>query len=177
MLNIIAVSPLISLSFILFWQIYNFDKGDNYFKNGQYVKSIQYYKKGTETWHLPFKFADEVAVFDRMAEAYCQLEDFNKAREIYLLVCQRYSDWKTSASENIELLDVGLQKVKEYESLPADKKNDIYVLYGLAVSYQYLHCDAKALEIYTKIAAMPVDDKSKELAKKEIQELTTKENK
>jgi tetratricopeptide (TPR) repeat protein len=154
-------------------------KGSEYYRQGKYDLAINEFREETEHWYrrLAYNMHEDSAMFD-MAESYGQLGNFDKAREIFLLVQQRYPIFKDSAVRSINSIDSGLQKVKEYDALPAGKKADIYKLYSIALAYRYdLHCDAKALEIYTKIAAMPVDDRSKELAKKAIQELTAKENK
>jgi pentatricopeptide repeat protein len=177
-LKIIALSPIICYSLIMIQQSTNSVKGTEYYLKGRYAESIQYFRKETETWYLPFVYTNKGSSLTFMADAYCQLENFDKAREIYQLIQQRYPDWEDMAAKSIKSLDNGLQKVKEYEALPEDKKNDVYVLYDLARVYNVdLHSDAKTLEIYKKILSLPVDDKSKELAKKAIQELTTKENK
>lgn len=175
----IALSPVLCSSLIGIQQIKYSMKGDEYYEKGQYAESIQYYRKKTETWYLPLVYnSSEGSSLTKMAEAYCQLGNFDKAKEIYQLIQKRYSDfYGYYAAKKIKSLENGLQKVKEYESLPADKKNDVYVLYDLALAYRSdLHCNAKALEIYKKITTMPVDDRSKELAQKEIQELTAKES-
>jgi pentatricopeptide repeat protein len=176
---VIALSPIFCSSIIGIQQTKYSMKGDEYYEKGQYAESIQYYRKATETWYLPLVYysSEEFSVA-KMADAYCQLGNFDKAREIYQQVQQRYHTHSGfRAAQSIESLDSGLQKVKEYEALPADKKNDVYVLYNLARIYEFdLHCKAKALDIYMKILSLPVADKSKELAKESIGRLAIKEN-
>jgi pentatricopeptide repeat protein len=177
-LNVIALSPIVCYSLIIIQQSTNSANGTEYYLKGQYAESIQYYRKATETWYLPFVYTSEGSSLIFMADAYCQLGNFDKAREIYQLIQQRYPTYfGASAAKSINSLDSGLQKVKEYEALPADKKNDVYVLYDLARIYEFdLHCKAKALDIYMKILSLPVADKSKESAKESIERLAIKEN-
>jgi tetratricopeptide (TPR) repeat protein len=155
-------------------------RGQEYYQQGKYDLAISEFREGIEPWYrrLDYNWSEDSSLME-MAKSYCQLENYDKAREIYLLIQKRRFDYYGGrAAESVKSLDGGLQKIKEYESLPADKKNDINVLYDLALAYRYdLNCRSKALEIYTKIASLPIDDRSKELAKKQIQELTAKENK
>jgi pentatricopeptide repeat protein len=178
-LVIFACSPIYCYCLIGIQQGKYSMKGKEYYRQGQYSESIQYFRKVTETWYLPLVYNNsEDSSLTKMADAYCQLGNFDKAREIYQLVQQRYHTFYGGyATKSIKSLDNGLQKVIEYNALPEDKKKDTSVLFRLANVYEYdLKCRSKALEIYTKIVTMPVDEVHKELAKKAIQELTAKES-
>jgi tetratricopeptide (TPR) repeat protein len=149
-------------------------KGSEYYRQDKYDLAINEFRKEAEPWYrrLDYNMHEDSAFFE-MAGSYYRMGNYDKAREIYLLIQQRYPFWGANAAESIKSIDSGLQKVKEYDALPEDKKNDPSTLFSLALVYEYnLKSRSKAMEIYTKIVDMPIDDGYKKSAQKAIQELT-----
>ncbi|OPZ99422.1 MAG: hypothetical protein BWY71_00989 [Planctomycetes bacterium ADurb.Bin412] len=166
-------------------------KAEGYYKAGQYQQALQAYEKEAHAWYhlLSYNYHERAAMY-KIAEAYCQLEDFDKARNTYELVIERYQGefYAGQAQKRLAELKTGLEIVAYYPDHIADtpKKDSIqelevhlppeYIkataLYDIALAYQYnLNCYAKAVEVYTIILGMDVSEETKKLAKEQIIQL------
>jgi tetratricopeptide (TPR) repeat protein len=149
--------------------------GKKYYEQGRYQQALEEFKKETQTWYLRLKYnSHEDRAMEMMAKTYCQLEDFDKARDTYELITHRYSGFYGGrAEEYLERLEDGLRIVAKYPDQLSNAKGFPSDLYDIALAYQYdLNCSIKALEVYRKIVDMDIGESSKELARKSIEELT-----
>lgn len=140
-------------------------KGSEYYNQGQYQEALQSFKKQTQTWYLRLRYNHhESETMEMMAKTYCQLEDFDSARDTYKLMIDRYSgdfrvDWY---QKRLKKLKKGLEIVANYPEQVPETKGSLEDLYNIARTYQYdLNCHTKALEVYTKILGMDIPVKLK----------------
>jgi tetratricopeptide (TPR) repeat protein len=150
-------------------------QGKDYYEQGRYQQALEEFKKEFQTWYLRFMYNyREGSVMEMMAKTYCQLQDFDKARETYKLIMRRYPGFYAARAEGY-LADIedGLKVVAKYPDQLSNAKGFPSDLYEIARTYQYdLNCSIKALEVYRKIVDMDIGESTKELAKKSIEELT-----
>lgn len=168
--------------------------GKKYYEMGEYQKALGEFKKETESWYLHWTYNwNEANATDMIAKTYCQLGDFDKAKEIYKLIEKRFPRfYKKFARDDFRLLEEGLKKVAMYNDwvsgkgdFPWDLVDDLlkqmvkdpeevkdHVMYRIALTYKYdLRCNAKALEVYREILNLDIPDRRKESARKRIKEL------
>jgi tetratricopeptide (TPR) repeat protein len=173
----------------------HYKRGEEYYTQGRYQKALQEFKKETQTWYLRLDYNhNESGAMLLMAETYCQLADFDKARETYKLILRRRYQYyqRKRAGTGLGRLELGLKIAAKYEawvSGEADFLYDLaeeefekfsrpeltkaYILYDIASAYQYdLNCYAKSLEVYRKILDMDIPESTKERARKNIYKLT-----
>lgn len=169
--------------------------GKKYYEQGRYQQALEEFKKETQTWYLRLKYnPHEDSAMEMMAKTYCQLQDFDKARDIYKLIMRRYPRFYGGrAEEYLESLEDGLKLVAKYEDWVSGQTDFPYdladewlksfkwkpeqmkpsILYDVALAYWGdLNCYAKALEVYRRIADMDIGESRKELARKSIEKLT-----
>jgi tetratricopeptide (TPR) repeat protein len=169
--------------------------GRQYYEQGRYRRALQEFKRETQTWYLRLRYnLDEHIATEMMAKTFCQLEDFDKARQTYELIMYRYPGlYADRAEKYLDRLEAGLKFVAKYESWVSGEKDFPYYLHEqllkapdsqlertqtnilnrVATIYEYdLRCNAKAVEAYRKIAHMDTDEQSKQRARKQIAELT-----
>ena len=169
-------------------------RGDDYYKQGQYQKALEEFRKETQTWYLRLTYnPHEDRAMVQMAQTYCQLEDFDKARDIYKLTIHRYPGFHGDrAQKYLEQLEDGLKIVTKYEDWVSGKKGFPYdladeqlksynwkpeqmkpfILYDVALVYRSnLNCHIKALEVYRKITDMDIDEEQKRVAKEQFGKL------
>jgi len=149
--------------------------GKKYYEQGRYQQALEEFKKETQTWYLRLKYnSHEDSAMEMMAKTYCQLEDFDKARDTYELITHRYPGFYGGrAEEYLERLEDGLRIVAKYPDQLSNAKGFPSDLYEIARTYQYdLNCSIKALEVYRKIVDMDIGESTKELARKSIEKLT-----
>lgn len=190
--SIIASIMLIYVSSISISQGGHLEDAEEYYDNFQYQETVKACKKEAHTWYnlLRYNYRERNAM-NLMAEAYCQLEDFDNARNTYKLMIDRYSGeyYGDRAQDSLLKLEEGLKTVayypdhitesplpdyiKEETSIHLDPKRiEAIVLSDIALKYRYdLNCNAKALEVYGKILNMDVSEKKKKFARNQIMEL------
>ena len=173
--------PIICIYFILFMIIYtssisscrgyHAEKGDVYYSSGRYRKALQAYEKEVQTWYhlLRYNYHEKIAM-NMMAKTYCQLEDFDNARNTYKLIIDRYSGYYADRAEKDLLrLNNGLKIVANYPDQIPETKGFPVELHNIAITYQYdLNCHTKALEVYRKIIDMDIPVEWKEIARDAI---------
>lgn len=170
-------------------------QGKDYYEQGRYQEALQEFKKENKTWYLRLMYNhNEDRAMEMMAKTYCQLEDFDKARDTYKLITHRYPGFRGGRAEKyLERLEDGLKIAVKYEDWVSGEKEFPYdladeqlksfkwkreqmkpsILYGVALAYRYdLNCYAKALEVYRKIVDMDIDESWKERARGQIEKLT-----
>ena len=166
-------------------------KAEGYYSRGQYVQALQACEKEAQTWYnlLRYNYQERKAM-NMMAKAYCQLEDFDRARDTYNLMIDRYSGefYGYRAQESLGELEMGLEIVAYYPDRIKEnlkkiyiEESDVYIipknaevraLYDIARVYRYdMKCYAKAIEVYTKILGKDISEELKERAKEQIVEL------
>lgn len=169
--------------------------GKKYYEQGRYHEALQELKKQMQTWYLRLKYNPyEDGAMEMMAKTYCQLQDFDKARETYKLIMRRYPGFYAANAEGY-LADIedGLKIAVKYEDWVSGEKEFPYdladeqlksfkwkpeqmkpsILYDVALAYWGdLNCYAKALEVYRKVVDMDIDESWKELARGQIEKLT-----
>lgn len=154
--------------------------GYEYSWNGQYQAAMKEFENASESkrWYLRmslFSKSHEDMVLLQIARTSCQLADFDRARDAYKRILNRYPDSKrtTLTKEYLQKLEDGLKKVAKYNGQTPETKEDLDNLYDIAKIYRLdLNCKAKALEIYRNIVDMEIDETGKTLAKKHIETLT-----
>ena len=150
-------------------------QGKDYYEQGRYQQALEEFKKEMQTWYLRLMYNHrESSVMEMMAKTYCQLQDFDKARETYKLIMHRYPGFYAVRAEGyLADIDDGLKVVAKYPDQLSNVKGFPSDLYEIARTYQYdLNCSIKALEVYRKIVDMDIGESTKELARKSIEKLT-----
>jgi len=173
----------------------HYRRGEEYYAQGRYQKALQEFKKETQTWYLRLDYNhNESIAMLLMAETYCQLADFDKARETYKLILRRRYQYyqRKRAGTGLGRLERGLKIVEKYEawvSGEADFPYDLadeefekfsrpeltkaHILYDIASAYQDdVNYYVKAVEVYRKIVDMDIPESTKERARKNIYKLT-----
>jgi len=148
--------------------------GKEYYEQGRYQEALKEFKKEIQTWYLRLKYNTyEDNAMEMMAKTYCQLEDFDRARDIYKLIIHRYSSFRGGRAEKkMRRLEDGLKIVAKYPDQVSRAKGFPSDLYEVARTYRHdLNCSTKALEVYRKIVNMDIDEKWKESARERIEKL------
>jgi len=148
------------------------EKAKAYYSAGQYQQALQTYEKEAQTWYhlLRYNYQERKAM-NMIAKTYCQLGDFDSARDTYNLMIDRYSGeyYAGLAQELLVKLEKGLKIVAGYPEQVPETNGVPGDLYNIARTYQYdLNCHTKAREVYKKIIDMDIPDDWKELAKDAI---------
>lgn len=145
--------------------------GDDLFDQGEYSAAIGFYHKEIDTWYLRlrYNFNEDSSLF-RIAECYCQMEDFDKARKTYLLIAERYKGYykDRSAGEAVEL-DLKLKNIADLQEQLAGEVDDnakAMILFDIALAYRSIECTKKAKEQYAIIQTLDVPEGFIENAKK-----------
>lgn len=169
-------------------------RGDDYYEQGQYQKALEEFNKETQTWYLRLTYnPHEGRAMVQMAKTYCQLEDFDKARDIYRLTIDRYPGfYGDRAQKYLEQLENGLKIATKYEDWVSGKKGfpydladerlksydwkpeqmEPFILYDVALAYKIdLKCHIKALEVYKKIVDMDIDEEQRKIAGEQLEKL------
>ena len=145
--------------------------GDELYDQENYQVSIYEYKKEIETWYLRLRYnPHEASSRFRIAECYAQLEDFDKAREIYKKVSEIYDGYyQGRAKQELLELDEALLEIASYSNKLESETDDNQKadqLFDLAILYRRIGCNKKALEQYSAIQNLNIRDSRKEQAKK-----------
>lgn len=152
--------------------------GKRYYEQGDYSAALAEFRKETETWYLRLDYNyHEISSMERIAKTYCQMEDFEKARATYETIIKRYSGYyHDRAEKDLMELENGLMSIASCKQEAAQQKDATarsFILYDIArIYYYHLRCHRKALEVYRQITDMDIPELCKELARKQIQELS-----
>jgi tetratricopeptide (TPR) repeat protein len=153
-------------------------KGCEFYEQGLYNKAAAEFEKETQLWYLKlYSNSSEPSAMQKLAESYCQLEEFDKAECIYKLILSRYQgvDYDM-ASLSLQRLKDGLQSIARYKEENPGLQNDSVKLYDIANVYESdLNCNRKALGIHKTITEMNIPAEDKNRAYEAIQRLTPAE--
>jgi len=157
------------------------EEAKEYYSTGQYQQALLTYEKEIQTWYhlLKYNFNERIAM-NMIAKTYCQLGDFDSARDTYNLMIDRYPGeyYAGRAQESLVEMEEGLKIVANYPDKVPETKGFPVDLYNIARAYRYdLNCYRKAIEVYTKIVDMDISDECKKSAKESILKLTVDANK
>jgi tetratricopeptide (TPR) repeat protein len=151
-------------------------KGYEFYEQGLYCKAAMEFEKETQLWYLKLgSNSSEPSAMQKLAESYCQLEEFDKAECIYKLILSRYQgvDYDM-ASLSLQRLKDGLQSIARYKEDKQGLQNDFSKLHDIANVYESdLNCDKKAVDIYRTITQMNISAEDKRDAYDAILRLTT----
>lgn len=153
-------------------------KGCKFYYQGLYDKAAAEFEKETQLWHLKLSSNTcEPDAMQKLAETYCQLEEFDKAVGVYELIISRYPGvYQDGASLYLRRLKDGLQVIARYTENSEGLQNDYDKLYDIADVYESdLNCNKKARDIYKMITEMNIPVEFKSRAFEAIDRLTPKE--
>jgi len=146
-------------------------QGDALFNEKKYVEAIAAFEKATGSWYLHgcYNNSESASLF-KVAESYCQLEEFDLAGEMYLLIAQRYRGYfaKRSATE-AEEMDAELKNIADLQERfdgEIDDDEKAQILFDIALAYRKIACDKKAKEQYELIQGLDARQIFKDSAKK-----------
>ncbi len=156
-------------------------EAEKYYSTGQYQQALLTYEKEAQTWYhlLKYNYNERVAM-NMIAKTYCQLGDFDSARDTYNLMIDRYPGefYAGRAQERLVKLQEGLKIVAYYPDQVPETKGVPGDLYDIALKYQFdLNYHTKAHEVYTKILGMDIPEEWKKSAKEQIVKLIVDANK
>lgn len=148
--------------------------GTALYEQGRYREALSEFEKETGTWYLRLTYNyKERSAAEGIAKTYCQLEEFDKARDMYKLIIARYPGfWGDGAKEYLDKLENGLAFARDFRGTMPGARGFPGEWYDLGRIYEYdMNCARKALDVYEQIVAMNIREKSKDLARDCAKEL------
>jgi tetratricopeptide (TPR) repeat protein len=173
--NNVVFLIIICYSLFTCFQGWHYRKGLKSYQEGNYAEAAIEFEKENQFWyHKVTPNLSEPSSMQYLAQSYSQLEEFDKARNLYELSLNRYRGTVTGDLAKISLvsLNSGLKAISEYSDQNLKGYDEKDRLYMLASKYASLPCNNKAIEIYKKITEMDIPDEYKRRAYEEIQKLT-----
>jgi hypothetical protein len=146
-------------------------QGDEFYKQKNYSAAVAKYQKEVDTWYLRLKYNGwENASLLGVAMSYCQLENFEQARQAYQRLSEMGRGYCQERSQKALVeLDKELENIAEYEKQLAQATDDnqkANIRFYMAASYQIIYCEKKAKEQYALIQSLNIDESRKEQARK-----------
>ncbi len=145
-------------------------KGDKLYKQKDFPAAITMYQKEIGTWYLRinYNYREDMSLFG-IAQSYCQLENFEQARQTYqYLTKMSRGYYRQRAGEELAKLDRELGNIADLEKQLADGADDnqkAQMRFDMALSYRIIGCAKRAREQYALIQTLNVRDSRKEQAK------------
>jgi tetratricopeptide (TPR) repeat protein len=140
-------------------------------ERGQYKEAVEECRQEIDTWQLRLEYnRHELSALRTMAQAYCRLEEYDKARDTYALIAKRYGgEDRRHAQKRVEEIRTGLEQVARYQdaaSKEPDPGKKASILYSLGGNYRFrLENPQRALQVYEQILKLNVDESTKRAAR------------
>jgi len=138
-------------------------KGDELYKQKDYPAAIAMYRKEIDTWYLRinYNYREDMSLFG-IAQSYCQLENFEQARQIYQYLAKMSRGYyRQRAGQELTNLDRELGSIAVLEKPLADAADDnqkAQMRFDIAFSYRRIGCAKKAREQYALIQTLNVPE-------------------
>lgn len=161
---------IIFISVVGILQGRNQQLGDQFYKQKNYQAAITMYQKEVGTWYLrlSYNYHEDQSLFG-IAQAYCQLGDFDQARKTYQFLSKMArSYYQDRSSVELYELDKQLCNIAEFEKQLANTADDnqkANILFDMALSYRKIECAEKARELYALIQTLDAHESWKKQAK------------
>ncbi|MBN2513311.1 MAG: hypothetical protein JXB18_10265 [Sedimentisphaerales bacterium] len=145
-------------------------QGDEFFKQKNYPAAIAIYQKEVDTWYLRLRYnSHEDNCLFGIAQSYCQLENFEQARQTYQRLHKMTRGYyKERSQTELAELDTELKNIAELEKQLADAADDnqkAQILFDMAFAYHRIECSKKATELYARIQTLDIQQIRKEQAR------------
>jgi len=146
-------------------------QGDVFFKLKNYPAAIAMYQTEVDTWYLRlrYNYHEDSCLFG-IAQSYCQLENFEQARQTYRQLHKMARGYyKERSQTELAELDSELKNIAELEKQLADAADDnqkAQILCDMALAYRRIECSKKATELYALIQTLNTTEIWKETAQK-----------
>ncbi len=147
------------------------NQGDEFYKQKNYPAAIALYQKEVDAWYLRLRYnSHEDNCLFGIAQSYCQLENFEQARQTYQrLYKMARGYYKERSQTELAELDSELKNIAELEKQLADAADDnqkANILINMALAYRKIECSKKATELYARIQTLDIPESRKEQARK-----------
>ncbi len=147
------------------------NQGDEFYKQKNYPAAIALYQKEVDTWYLRLRYnSHEDNCLFGIAQSYCQLENFEQARQTYQRLHKMARGYyKERSQTELAELDSELRNIAEFEKQFANSADDnqkARILFDLAFAYRRIECSKKATELYARIQTLDIPESRKEQARK-----------
>ncbi|MEN6308138.1 MAG: tetratricopeptide repeat protein [Anaerohalosphaeraceae bacterium] len=145
-------------------------RGDEFYKQKNYPTAIAMYQKELDTWYLRlcYNYREDTSLFG-IAQSYCQLENFEQARQTYQRLHKMARGYyKERSQTELAELDSELRNIAEFEKQFANSADDnqkAQILFDMAFAYRRIECSKKANELYARIQTLDIQQIRKEQAK------------
>jgi len=111
-------------AFLFLWgrQHWHYFRGSADYEAGRYERALGNFKKQSEAWYVMLAYNTwEPRNMEMLAQTYCQLENFEKAREVYGLIAARYAgEYAQRAQYKSAIIEERLKQFAELEEWLAD---------------------------------------------------------
>jgi tetratricopeptide (TPR) repeat protein len=151
----------------------HYDKGYKFYEQGLYNEAAVEFEKETRLWYLKISYnTSESSAMQKLAESYCQLEDYDKAISVYELIISRYQGpTRELASLYLQPLKNGLRFIDQCRG--KEHGFDYNQLYDMArIHEDNLNSYKRAITIYKQITEMDIPAEDKKNAYEAIKRLT-----
>jgi|GEM_PF-2322821 len=147
------------------------NQGDEFYKQKNYPAAIALYQKEVDTWYLRLRYnSHEDNCLFGIAQSYCQLENFEQARQTYQrLYKMARGYYKERSQTELAELDSELKNIAELEKQLADAADDnqkAQILFDMAFAYRRIECSQKANELCALIQTLNTTEIWKQTAQK-----------
>jgi hypothetical protein len=88
-------------------------KAAQFYEDGSFKKSMSYYKKALEIFHILKNVGAEAGIFLYMGDIYLETKDFKSAEEQYLMALKNYKKLKDKIGEGYALTGLGVLSEKK----------------------------------------------------------------
>lgn len=145
-------------------------QGDEFFKQKNYPAAIAMYQTEVDTWYLRLRYNyHEDSCLLGIAQSYCQLENFEQARQTYQRLHEMARGYyKERSQTELAELDSELKNIAEFEKQFANSADDnqkAQILFDMAFAYRRIECSKKANELYARIQTLNIQQIRKEQAR------------
>lgn len=145
-------------------------RGEEFYKQKNYPAAMAMYQKEVDTWYLRLRYnSHEDNCLFGIAQSYCQLENFEQARQTYQRLHKMARGYyKERSQTELAELDSELRNIAEFEKQFANSADDnqkAQILFDMAFAYRRIECSKKATELYARIQTLDIPESRKEQAR------------